>query len=92
MLNKNKWEIRGPYSRGRVHKQESSRKKGLIIDFLHGGLRQRKRIKILEKFRNRQISLLVVTDVLGRGIHVDNVDYVINRFANNNVRKKEFLL
>ncbi|KLL02265.1 MAG: RNA helicase [Mycoplasmataceae bacterium RC_NB112A] len=61
-----------------IRKQEKLRQKGLVIDFLHGDLRQRKRIKILEKFRNRQISLLVVTDVLGRGIHIDNVDYVIN--------------
>lgn len=61
-----------------IGKKESLRQKGLVINFLHGGLRQSKRIKILDKFRNRQISILVVTDVLGRGIHIDDVDYVIN--------------
>ena len=61
-----------------IGKKENLKRKGLIINFLHGGLRQRKRITILERFQKKQISLLVVTDVLGRGIHVDDVDYVIN--------------
>ncbi|MCE8163604.1 MAG: DEAD/DEAH box helicase [Candidatus Moeniiplasma glomeromycotorum] len=60
--------------------QKNLRQKGLVIDLLHGGrkMHQRKREKILEKFRKKQISLLVATDVAGRGIHVDDIDYVIN--------------
>ena len=61
-----------------IIKKEILKQKGLVIDFLHGGLRQSKRIRILEKFRDKKISLLIVTDVLGRGIHVDDIDYVIN--------------
>jgi ATP-dependent RNA helicase DeaD len=61
-----------------IGKKEALRQKGLVTRFLHGGLRQGKRNKILEEFRNKKISLLVVTDVLGRGIHVDDIDYVIN--------------
>jgi ATP-dependent RNA helicase DeaD len=61
-----------------IRKEEVLRRKGLVIDFLHGDLRQRKRTKILERFRNKQISLLVTTDVLGRGIDVEGIEYVIN--------------
>ena len=52
--------------------------KKLIVDYIHGGLHQRLRTKILDKFRNKQINVLIATDVMGRGIHVDNIDYVIN--------------
>jgi ATP-dependent RNA helicase RhlB len=51
--------------------------KGLAVGFSNGNLPQNKRDKILKEFKNKQISLLVTT-VLGRGVHVDNVDYVIN--------------
>lgn len=52
--------------------------KRLIVDYTHGGLSQRIRTRILDKFRSKQIKTLIATDVLGRGIHVDNIDYVIN--------------
>ena|SRR5436190_3819798 len=58
--------------------EKTLRQKKLVVDYLHGGLRQNLRARILDKFRNKQINVLVATDVLGRGIHVENIDYVIN--------------
>ena len=45
---------------------------------LHGDLSQAQREKILQKFRNKKISVLVATDVAARGIDVDNLTHVIN--------------
>lgn len=60
-----------------VVKKTLSQKK-LVVDYIHGGLRQKLRTRILDKFRDKQINILIATDVLGRGIHIDKVDYVIN--------------
>jgi ATP-dependent RNA helicase DeaD len=48
------------------------------VDYLHSDLSQGRRTRVLNKFRNKQISTLIATDVAARGIHVNNIDYVIN--------------
>lgn len=45
---------------------------------LSGDVPQEKRVKTLENFREGKISILVATDVAGRGIHVDGVSHVVN--------------
>ncbi len=45
---------------------------------LHGDLSQAQRDTVMKSFRNRQIQMLVATDVAARGIDVDNVTHVIN--------------
>lgn len=45
---------------------------------LHGDLSQAQRDGVMKSFRNRQIQMLVATDVAARGIDVDNVTHVIN--------------
>ncbi len=45
---------------------------------LSGEVSQDKRIKTLERFRAGQVSIMVATDVAGRGIHVDGVSHVVN--------------
>jgi ATP-dependent RNA helicase RhlB len=51
---------------------------GIGCAVLSGDISQKNRIKTLEDFRNGKIRVLVATDVAGRGIHVDDVSYVIN--------------
>lgn len=46
--------------------------------FLHGGIEQKERFKILEAFRNGEERVLVTTDVAARGIDIPDVEYVIN--------------
>ncbi|HRO76529.1 MAG TPA: DEAD/DEAH box helicase [Crocinitomicaceae bacterium] len=46
--------------------------------FLHGGIEQKERFKILEAFRDGKERVLVTTDVAARGIDIPNVEYVIN--------------
>jgi len=43
-----------------------------------GDLPQKKRLSILESFKQGQLPILVATDVASRGIHIDDVTHVIN--------------
>ena len=45
---------------------------------LSGDVPQKKRERLLKKFKDGQISMLVATDVAARGLHIDGVDVVIN--------------
>ncbi len=47
-------------------------------DALHGAISQSKRTKTIEAFKKGRFNVLVATDVAARGIHVDNLDLVIN--------------
>ena len=52
--------------------------RGVNVEMLSGDVNQNKRLKVLEDFRDGKIRILVATDVAGRGIHVDDIGYVIN--------------
>ena len=45
---------------------------------LHGGIDQKERFAILERFRSGENKVLVTTDVACRGIDIPTMDYVIN--------------
>jgi ATP-dependent RNA helicase RhlE len=51
---------------------------GFESDYIHGAMSQGQRNKILRKFREGEIRILVTTDLLARGIDVPSVSYVIN--------------
>lgn len=51
---------------------------GLSVDALHGDLEQSDRDRIMAKFRNKSIRILVATDVAARGIDVESLDAVVN--------------
>jgi len=51
---------------------------GFNVADIHSDLEQPEREKVLLKFRNRQLQILVATDVLSRGIDVENISLVIN--------------
>ena len=48
------------------------------IEYIHGGLEQSKRTSIFERFRQNRITLMVATDVAGRGLDFSHVSHVIN--------------
>ena len=52
--------------------------RGVRAAALHGGKSQPQRTRILEQFRTGQVTALVATDVAARGIHVDDLDMVVN--------------
>jgi len=45
---------------------------------LHGDLSQNQRDLVMKSFRNKQIQMLVATDVAARGIDVDDITHVVN--------------
>jgi len=51
---------------------------GYNADALHGDLSQAQRDIVMEKFRKRQLQILVATDVAARGLDVDDLTHVIN--------------
>lgn len=52
--------------------------RGYFAEGLHGDLKQAQRDKVMQKFRNGTIEILVATDVAARGIDVDDIDIVFN--------------
>jgi superfamily II DNA/RNA helicase len=54
---------------------------GLRAIALHGDLNQAKRTRNIERFSKGNIQVLVATDVAARGIHVDDVDLVVQADA-----------
>ncbi|WP_329184728.1 DEAD/DEAH box helicase [Actinacidiphila glaucinigra] len=51
---------------------------GVPAAALHGGRSQPQRNRTLEQFKNGQVTALVATNVAARGIHVDDLDLVVN--------------
>ena len=57
---------------------ESLIKDGYNADALHGDLSQQQRDKVMKRYRDRSLQLLIATDVAARGIDVQDVTHVIN--------------
>ncbi|HET6992265.1 MAG TPA: DEAD/DEAH box helicase, partial [Bacteroidia bacterium] len=51
---------------------------GLSVAAIHSDLEQNEREEVLRQFRNRNLKILVATDVLSRGIDIENISLVIN--------------
>ncbi|MXM64647.1 DEAD/DEAH box helicase [Streptomyces sp. HUCO-GS316] len=51
---------------------------GVRAAALHGGRSQPQRNRTLEQFKNGQVNALVATNVAARGIHIDDLDLVVN--------------
>ena len=47
-------------------------------DTIHGDLSQSERDDVMRRFRNRQLQILVATDVAARGLDVEDLTHVIN--------------
>lgn len=57
---------------------ESLMKDGYNADALHGDLTQQQRDRVMMKFRQRALQILVATDVAARGIDVEDITHVIH--------------
>ncbi|MDD5560436.1 DEAD/DEAH box helicase [Candidatus Methylomirabilis sp.] len=51
---------------------------GFRADLISGSIDQRKRLRIIAKFKDGTLPILVATDVASRGLHVEAVSHVIN--------------
>lgn len=69
------------FCRTRKETQEIADKlmqEGYNADSLHGELSQAQRDTVMQKFRIRNLQLLVATDVAARGLDVDDLTHIIN--------------
>ncbi len=51
---------------------------GYHAEYIMGDLPQKKRLSIIEKIKEGELEILVATDVAARGLHIDDLDMVIN--------------
>lgn len=61
---------------GKLYQKLKSR--NLNVGQISSDLEQTQREQVMLAFRNRQVDILVATDVLSRGIDIDGIDLVIN--------------
>ena len=54
------------------------KKAKLAVEDIHSDLDQDKRERVLSQFKSKQLNILVATDILSRGIDVEDIDLVIN--------------
>jgi ATP-dependent RNA helicase DeaD len=69
------------FTRTRVDAQnitEKLSKEGYDVEALHGDLTQQQRDRVMHRFRDRNIQILIATDVAARGIDIDGITHVIN--------------
>jgi ATP-dependent RNA helicase DeaD len=48
------------------------------VDVIHGDLQQSARDRVMRRFRDNEVRILIATDVVGRGIDVTNISHIIN--------------
>lgn len=51
---------------------------GYKADFINGDLSQSQRDRVMKRFRNKQVRLMIATDVASRGIDINNLTHIIN--------------
>lgn len=53
-------------------------RKGIKASAIHGDRTQQERMAVLESFRHGEVNVLVATDVAARGLHIEDLPFVIN--------------
>ncbi|MFZ2631714.1 MAG: DEAD/DEAH box helicase [Desulfosalsimonadaceae bacterium] len=61
-----------------VRLSEMLARHGITCSMLSGDVPQQKRVQRLEAFKAGKIRVIVATDVVARGIHIEGMDHVIN--------------
>lgn len=81
LLNENPFSRVIVFARTRSRADSTTRrlrKAGFSAEAIHSDRSQNQRKRALERFSSGEVGIIVATDVLARGIDVDEVDYVVN--------------
>src|SRR6478672_4650304 len=54
------------------------RKQGVAAEAIHGDKSQGARQRVLDAFKNKEVGVLVATDIAARGIDIDKLPFVVN--------------
>ena len=58
--------------------EKNLRRQGINASAIHGGMKQNKRLKSLDRLKRQKTDVLVATDVAARGLDIKNVSHVYN--------------
>merc|ERR1719193_1570283 len=65
-------------SRHEMFLERIIRKRGLAANGIHGDRSQADRSRVIQRFKNGSVNIMIATDVAARGLDISNVEYVIN--------------
>ncbi len=51
---------------------------GFTVNAMHSDLEQKEREEVINDFKNRKFQILIATDIVSRGIDIENIDLIIN--------------
>lgn len=57
---------------------EKMKREEYFCGALHGGMEQRDRLNTIQRFKRGEFHFLIATDVMARGIHIEEISHVIN--------------
>lgn len=63
--------------------ERSLTNESMSVMAIHSDLEQKERENVLRKFRNRKFQILVATDIIARGIDIEDIDLIVNYDAPN---------
>ena len=58
--------------------EKSLSKEDISTKAIHSDLEQKEREEVLRLFKNRKFQLLVATDIISRGIDIEDIDLIVN--------------
>ncbi len=61
-----------------VEVSERLKRNGYHVMYIMGDLPQKKRLSVIKKVKSGEVRFLVATDVAARGLHIDDLELVIN--------------
>jgi ATP-dependent RNA helicase RhlE len=64
--------------RGANRLAEGLEKMGIEADAIHGNKSQPQRTRVLKRFKDNELQVLVATDIAARGIDIDELPHVVN--------------
>ena len=64
--------------RAAVNLSAKMNRDGFSAAGFHGDLEQEERIAVLKKFKSKEVSILICTDIAARGIDISKLPYVVN--------------
>ncbi len=81
LLKKEKWKkvlVFMANKRATDNIAQKFRKRGYLAESFHGDLTQEERNFTINEFKNRKIQILFTTDIISRGVHIEDIDCIIN--------------
>jgi ATP-dependent RNA helicase RhlE len=81
LVNENNWHqvlvfTRTKHGANRLAKQLNA--SGIQADAIHGNKSQPQRTRVLKRFKDNELQVLVATDIAARGIDIDELPHVVN--------------